>query len=116
MVEVTARILEDLLKVEGVSAALLVGRDGFVIEKVGDIADVDALGALSVSLLGAAETIAKIGGSTGVEILSVESDKSYFLACNVTSDIFLAIVSQPSNMGRLRYEVKKIRLKLQAAL
>jgi predicted regulator of Ras-like GTPase activity (Roadblock/LC7/MglB family) len=57
LVEVTARILEDLLKVEGVSAVLLVGRDGFVIEKAGDINDVDALGALSISLLGAAETI-----------------------------------------------------------
>ena len=51
-------LLEEFLRVEGVSAAVVVGRDGFVIESaVSGKVDIEALGAMASTGLGACHAI-----------------------------------------------------------
>ena len=51
-------LLEEFLKVEGVSAAVVVGRDGFVIESaVSGKVDIEALGAMASTGLGTSEAM-----------------------------------------------------------
>lgn len=112
------RILGDLVKVEGVSAAAVVGRDGFIIEHVTNIQmDVDALGAMASTSVGTSEAMGiELKKGTFDQVL-VELEKGPILLSLVTANEILAIVAEPgSNVGRIRYEVKKNRERIAAAL
>mgnify|MGYP005838333507 CR=1 FL=1 len=112
------RILNDLIKVEGVSAAAIVGRDGFIIEHVSNLQmDVDALGAMASTSVGTSEAMGiELGKGTFEQVL-VELEKGPVLLSLVSTNEILAIVAEPgSNVGRIRYEVKKNKDRISAAL
>ena len=51
-------LLEEFLKIEGVSTAVVIGRDGFVIESaVSGKVDIEALGAMASTGLGTSEAM-----------------------------------------------------------
>jgi len=71
------RILGDLAKVEGVNAAAIVGRDGFVIEHVANIqVDMDALGAMASTSVGTSEAMGIELGKGNFEQVMVELEKA----------------------------------------
>ena len=112
------RILSDLTKVEGVNAAAIVGRDGFIIEHVANIQmDVDALGAMASTSVGTSEAMGIELGKGNFEQVIVELEKGPIILSLVTENEILAIVAETgANIGRIRYEVKKNRDRITAAL
>jgi uncharacterized protein len=112
------RILSDLTKVEGVNAAAIVGRDGFIIEHVANIQmDVDALGAMASTSVGTSEAMGIELGKGTFEQVIVELEKGPIILSLVTENEILAIVAEHgANIGRIRYEVKKNKDRITAAL
>lgn len=111
-------ILDGLMKLEGVSAALVVGRDGFVIESVSaEGIDADAVGAIAASGLGAAESM---GGELHLGPLGsilIEYEMGPVAVSLAGPDAVLAVVGdQKANLGRLRIEMRKIRTAVASQL
>jgi hypothetical protein len=112
------QILGEFLNLEGVFAAVVVGRDGFVIESAlsGKI-DVDALGAMASTGIGTSEAMGKELGKGELTQLLVELDKGPIIISPLSRDELIAIVAESSsNLGRIRYELKKNKERLIAAL
>jgi uncharacterized protein len=112
------QILGEFLNLEGVFAAVVVGRDGFVIESAlsGKI-DVDALGAMASTGIGTSEAMGKELGKGELTQLLVELDKGPIIISPLSRDELIAIVAESSsNLGRIRYELKKNKERLVAAL
>jgi uncharacterized protein len=112
------RILSDLVKIEGVSAAAVVGRDGFIIEHVSNIKiDVDALGAMASTSVGTSEAMGIELGKGKFEQVLVELEKGPVLLSLISDNEILAVVAETgANIGRIRYEVKKNKERIAAAL
>jgi predicted regulator of Ras-like GTPase activity (Roadblock/LC7/MglB family) len=112
------QILSDFLRLEGVTAAVVVGRDGFVIESAesGDI-DTEALGAMASTGMGTSEAMgSELGKGEMIQML-VELDDGPILLSPLSEDELIAIVAEKKvNIGRIRYELKKNRGRIIAAL
>lgn len=111
-------ILGEFLNVEGVSAAVVVGRDGFVIESAtSGKMDIDALGAMASTGIGTSEAMGKELGKGELTQMLVELDKGPIIVSPLSKDELIAIVADTTaNLGRIRYEVKKNKERLIAAL
>jgi len=112
------QILGEFLKIEGVSAAVVVGRDGFVIESAASgKMDIDALGAMASTGLGTSEAMGKELGKGELRQMLVELDQGPIIMYPLSPDELIAIVaSNEANVGRIRYELKKNKDRLVAAL
>jgi len=104
-------ILEGLLRIDGVTAALVVGRDGFVIEAVSsDTIEADSVGAIAASSLGTSEAM---GGELHLGQLGsilIEFEQGPVAVSPAGPEAVLAVVgNQHVNLGRLRIEMRKIR-------
>ncbi len=112
------QVLGELLRLEGVSAVVVVGRDGFVIESVhnGKI-DAEALAAMASAGMGALEAMgAELGKGRAMQVL-VELEDGPVLLSPVSDTELIAIVGEKNlNVGRIRYELKKSRERVVAAL
>ena len=111
-------LLEEFLKVEGVSAAVVVGRDGFVIESaVSGKVDIEALGAMASTGLGTSEAMGNTLGKGELSQMLVELEKGPIILSPLSSDELIAIVADTTaNVGRIRYELKKNKERIVAAL
>ncbi|MDI9632462.1 MAG: roadblock/LC7 domain-containing protein [Methanolinea sp.] len=112
------QILNEFLKIDGVSAAVVVGRDGFVIESAttGKM-DIDALGAMASTGLGTSEAMGKELGKGELRQMIVELEQGPILMSLLSPEEMIAIVaSNEANVGRIRYELKKNKERLVAAL
>jgi len=111
-------ILAEFLRLDGISAAVVVGRDGFVIESAekGDI-DTEALGAMASTGMGTSEAMgAELGQGEMIQML-VECENGPILLSPLSDDELIAIVAEKDvNIGRIRYELKKNRERITAAL
>lgn len=112
------QLLGEFLKVEGVSATVIVGRDGFVIESAISVKiDIDALGAVASTSMGASEEMGKELGKGNFDQMLVEFEKGLIILSPLSSNEMIAIVADPvANVGRIRYELKKNKERLMAAL
>ncbi len=112
------QILGDFLKVDGVSAAVVVGRDGFVIESAASgKMDIDALGAMASTGIGTSEAMGRELGKGELNQMLVELNKGPIIISPLSADELIAIVADSTaNLGRIRYEVKKNKERLVAAL
>lgn len=103
-------VLEDLLKVPDVTGAVVVGRDGFVIESAGgsSTVSVDDLGA---SLAHAINGIEEMGAELEVRAfqdLFVEFGRAVIM-CKPVGDAVVAIVApDASKLGIIRHKTKKL--------
>jgi predicted regulator of Ras-like GTPase activity (Roadblock/LC7/MglB family) len=112
------QILGEFLNLDGVSAAVVVGRDGFVIESaLSGMTDIDALGAMASTGIGTSEAMGRELGKGELTQLLVELDKGPVIVSPLSKDELIAIVAEnSSNLGRIRYELKKNKERLVAAL
>ena len=111
-------LLEEFLKVEGISAAVVVGRDGFVIESaVSGKVDLDSLGAMVSTGLGTSEVMGTTLGRGKLHQMLVELEKGPILLSPLSPDELIVIVADSSsNIGKIRFELKKNRDRIIAAL
>ncbi|MDD1674244.1 MAG: roadblock/LC7 domain-containing protein [Methanomicrobiales archaeon] len=112
------QLLGEFLKLDGVSAAVVVGRDGFVIESaVSGKVDTDALGAMASTGMGTSEAMGNELGKGELRQMLVELDRGPILLSPLSADELIAIIADTDvNIGRIRYELKKNRERLIAAL
>jgi predicted regulator of Ras-like GTPase activity (Roadblock/LC7/MglB family) len=112
------QILSEFLRLDGVSAAVVVGRDGFVIEsaETGSI-DTEALGAMASTGMGTSEAMGTELGKGEMAQMMVEFDNGPILLSPLSEDELIAVVAEKEvNIGRIRYELKKNRERIIAAL
>ncbi|UUX93614.1 roadblock/LC7 domain-containing protein [Methanoplanus endosymbiosus] len=112
------QILSEFLQLDGVTAAVVAGRDGFVIESAvsGDV-DIEALGAMASTGLGTSEAMSRELGKETMNQIIVEMEEGPILIAPLSEDELIAIVAQKGiNVGRIRYELKKNRDRIMAAL
>jgi predicted regulator of Ras-like GTPase activity (Roadblock/LC7/MglB family) len=112
-------LLADLTKVEGINSAVVVGRDGFVIESsdAKNVVDVEAIGAVISTGTGASEMMGKELAIGELQQSMVEFKNGIVLTSLLGREAVLAVLADLSaNLGNIRYQVKKRAPEIQRAL
>jgi predicted regulator of Ras-like GTPase activity (Roadblock/LC7/MglB family) len=112
------KILEELVATGAVRACLVVGRDGFIIETAGeDAAQLEAVGAIAPSSLGAAEVIGLELAQGPMAQAMFEFEKGAILMSAVGADaILVSILPSGANLGKARYDIRKYLPAVEGAL
>jgi len=112
-------IMTEFTTVEGIQAALIVGRDGFVIEAVtgrGTV-DTDAVAAVISSGIGSSEVIGRELNIGKLDQAMYEYRDGMLITSLLGPEAILAIVADGrSNLGNIRYQAKKRLDALMGAL
>ncbi|MGB8219610.1 MAG: roadblock/LC7 domain-containing protein [Methanoregula sp.] len=111
-------LLGEFLKIEGVSAAVIAGSDGFVIESaVSGKFDIEALAAMASTGLGTSGAMGTSLEKGELAQMLVELEKGPILLSPLSQDELIAIVADgTANIGRIRYDLRKNRDRIIAAL
>lgn len=106
----TTDILKDFLNVPGISTAVVVGRDGFVIETAGGTKAL-SLDALGASLANAINGIEMMGQELKIKTfqdLFVEYQGALILSRPVGDAIIALVAPDASKLGIVRYQIKPL--------
>ena len=112
-------LLNELVNVEGINSAVVVGRDGFVIEGVasGTSLDADAVGAVISTGIGSSEVM---GRELEVGVMTqgmVEYDDGLIVMALLGEDAIVAVVADlNANLGNVRFQIKKRLKNIEKAL
>ena len=103
------QILNDLVKSGGVKTAVVVGRDGFVIDGVSNgFLDTETVGAVVSTGIGSSEVM---GRELNVGVMTqgmMEYDDGLIMMTLIGDAAILAVVADPqSNLGYIRLQIKK---------
>ena len=108
--EALHNLLRELAGVTGIRAALLVGREGFVIDAVtkSEGIDVEAVGATLSSEINSTEMVGREMRIGRMKQIIVEYEVGIIILSAVAKEAALAVVAEPDAMiGNVRYQVKK---------
>lgn len=101
-------ILGDFLRLDGVTAVAVVGRDGFVIESASKAkVDMEGLGAMVATAIGTSETLGSEFNMGSMEQYLVEFDRGKVIIAPAANDIFAVVTDATAVIGSVRYAVKK---------
>ena len=106
--QVMRRIVEDLIRVEGVIGSLLVGKDGLVVSStLLDEEDAEILGAMSAAVFGEIDKATKrIGVGTLVDAIIDAKDGSILLL--EARELILVVITQRTvNLGLVKMEMRR---------
>jgi predicted regulator of Ras-like GTPase activity (Roadblock/LC7/MglB family) len=112
-------MLQRLAGVEGVLAALVVGREGFVIDGVSKSAELDneAIAATISAEIGSTAAIGKELGLGKMSHLMLEYENGVIVVNAISGDALLAVVAErEAFLGNVRYQVKKYTTKIDKLL
>lgn len=106
--------LTEFTKIDGVVAACLVGRDGFLIDSIAPAGvDTEMMGAISSTGLGSAESMGRQLAKGRLSMCMIEYDGGSVIVSPVGEDAFLAIIAEDkANLGMIRFLTKKHRERL----
>ncbi len=109
-------ILKDMTATAGINQTLVVGRDGFVIENVGDM-DAEAIGAIISTAIGAIEAMGRDADQGGLFEVMAEYKNGVIIAAPIGRDAVLGVVAgTEANLGGIRHTVKKNLRELEREL
>lgn len=111
-------ILSEFIKLQGVNAVCLVGRDGFLLDSTArsDI-DVEMVGAIASSGFGASEAMGRQLGKGSLAMSMIEFEKGPVLFSPIGDGAFLVIVADgDTNLGMIRLKLKKLSGELALAI
>ena len=109
-------ILKELSQTDGVHECLVVGRDGFVIEHVGDM-DAEGVGAVVSTSIGAIEAMGRDTEQGGLFEIMAEYNDGTIIAAPVGRDAVLGLVANSeANLGGIRHAAKKSIRELERVL
>ncbi len=109
-------ILTELNRAPGIHETLIVGRDGFVIDNVGDM-DADEVGAVISTAIGAVEAMGRDCSQGGLFEVMAEYKEGVIIAAPIGRDAVLGVVADGSaNLGGIRHAVKKNMRELERTL
>jgi len=106
----TTDILKEFLEIPGISTAVVVGRDGFVIEATGGARGIslDALGASLAYAINGIEMMGKELQIRSFQDLFVEYEGALILARPVGDAIIALVAADASQLGVVRYKIKPL--------
>jgi uncharacterized protein len=111
------RIVEDLIRVEGVIGSLLVGKDGLVVAStLLDEEDAEILGAMSAAVFGEIDKATKrIGVGTLVDSIIDAKDGSILLL--EAKELILVVITQRIvNFGLVKMEMRRAAKRISEAV
>jgi predicted regulator of Ras-like GTPase activity (Roadblock/LC7/MglB family) len=102
-------ILNNLLQVGGITVALIVDQDGFLIASAGgQEADIEAIGVMVTTGLRSSQTVGKELDIGEVTQTMAEFEHSVIMTAAIGTDACLAVVTETNpNLGNIRYYLKK---------
>jgi predicted regulator of Ras-like GTPase activity (Roadblock/LC7/MglB family) len=106
----TSEVLADLVKVDGVNAAVIVARDGFVIDGVSNRGNLDTetVGAVISAGTGSSEVMGRELNVGAMTQGMIEFTGGLIMMNLVGLDTILAVVADPkANLGYVRLQIKK---------
>ena len=105
----TTEILNELLEVPGLSAAVIVGRDGFVIEAGGSLGgmDVDAFGASVAAVQNGAESMGAELGLAAFHTMTLEAADAMIMCVPAGEALLVILAPDSKTLGMIRLQVKK---------
>ena len=108
MAKTIKEALAEFLRIDGVTAVAVVGRDGFVIDSAskGKL-DTDALGAVVASAIGASEMIGKDFNMGKLEQYLLEFATGKAIIADAGEGILVLTTEGSAVIGSVRYAVKK---------
>lgn len=111
------RIVEDLLRVEGVIGSLLVGRDGLVVAStLIDSEDAEVLGAMSAAVYGEIDKATKrIGVGTLVDAI-IDAQEGSILLLESKDLILVVITHRTVNLGLVKMEMRRAAKRISEAV
>lgn len=112
-------LINDFVKVEGINAAVVVGRDGFVIEGISNDGklDVETVGAVISTGLGSSEVMGKELRVGALTQSMIEFDDGVLVMGTLGKESLLCLVCQTgANLGNVRLQMKKRSPDLASAL
>ncbi len=120
MVEIS-ELLSNLIKVDGVRASALIGKDGFVIDQKirdGVTIDMETVGAIVIGGLHSSESIGTELNVGKVEQSMVEYENGIIFSKLLPEGnaILTVIADQSAMLGNIRYQVAKLAPELQKQL
>jgi predicted regulator of Ras-like GTPase activity (Roadblock/LC7/MglB family) len=111
------KIVEDLIRIDGVIGSLLVGKDGLVVSStLLEDEDAEVLGAMSAAMFG---TISKSAERIGVGTLRdtiIEASEGSIQLIEAEDLILVVITEKGVNLGMIRIEMRKAAKRVRAEI
>lgn len=111
------RIVEDLIRIEGVIGALLVGKDGLVIASTMlEDEDAEVLGAMAAAMYGTlSKACERIGVGTMTDSIVQAADGTIHLV--EAEDILLVVIAEKQvNIGMIKIEMRRASKRVREAI
>jgi predicted regulator of Ras-like GTPase activity (Roadblock/LC7/MglB family) len=112
-------VLADFTRIEGVIAAALISKDGFIIDMVhtGEARfDPDSLAAMLTTLYGASVRLGQELGLGELNDVILEYQGHYVLIEDVGEALTAPVADKRAILGRLRYELRKRKERIRSIL
>ena len=111
------RIVEDLLRVDGVVGSLLVGKDGLVVAStLLDAEDAEILGAMSAAVYGEIDKATKRIGVGGLTDAIINAHDGLVMILE-SHDLILVVITQRTvNIGLVKMEMRKAAGRIKEAV
>ncbi len=112
-------ILAELLRLDGVKGAAVVGKDGLVIdfETTDKTIDPDIAAAMVAAVYGSGTTVMDRIMNGKTDIVMVEGDKGKVLLIDAGENAVLTVFTEPKvNLGLIRIEMKRVAERIAASL
>jgi predicted regulator of Ras-like GTPase activity (Roadblock/LC7/MglB family) len=105
----TTEILNELLDIPGLNASVIVGRDGFVIESVGNLGgmDEDAFGAAVAAVQNGAESMSNELGLSAFHTMTLEASNAMIMCLPAGEALLVILAPDSRTLGMIRLQVKK---------
>ena len=107
-------LLDEIIRIKGLTAVALLGGDGFVIESAtapGATLDLDFLGGVATSSLASSLALAEFFGKGEVTQTLIEFDEGPVLLTPLGGNdarlVVLTTLDSAQNLGRVRFQLKK---------
>ena len=102
-------ILDLFVRIDGVTAACLVGRDGFLLESSSrNNIDAEMVAAIAANGFGAAESMGRQLGKGGLNMSMIEYESGPIMLSPAGSEGFVVIVAESNaNLGMIRLQLKR---------
>ncbi|MGE5893801.1 MAG: response regulator [bacterium] len=111
-------VLNEFTSVQGVSAVCLVGRDGFLLDRIARTGiDTEMIAAIASSGFGSAESIGRQLSKGDLSITMLEFEQGPVMFSPVGDDALLVVIAdKDSNLGMIRLKIKKHTSELKLAV
>ncbi len=112
-------VLTDFTRIEGVEGVAVISKDGFVVDYIlpgGGGIDLEALAAMITTVYGAASRLGEELKLGDIDNLIIEFRGHYVLFQDLGPALFTLLATKGAILGRLRYEMRRQRDRIKAAL